>query len=103
MVIATGLNRVYGRNAHWTFEATVVVATEFCTSLVTCRLRAPLADSRLVGSSERPDGLRKKGVVIRPDGTLPALVLANSRPVFPSMEVNGNAPPDARAATRQTS
>lgn len=110
MVIAIGLNRVYGRNAHWTFEATamllacaVVVATEFCTSLVTCRLRAPLADSRLVGSSERPDGLRKKGVVIRLDGALPALVLANSRPVFPSTEVNGSAPPDARAATRQTS
>lgn len=72
LVIATGLNRVYVRSAYRTFEATamllasvVVVATELCTSLATCRLRAPPPDSRLVGSSERPDGLRKKGVVIR--------------------------------------
>lgn len=81
----------------------VVVATELCTSLVTCRLKAPPADSRLAGSSERPDGLRKKGVVTRLGGAFPALVLANSRLAFPSMEVKGSVPPDARAATQQTS
>lgn len=61
---------------------------------------APPADRRLAGSREKPDGLRKKGVVIRPEAGFPALVLANSRPVFPSMDVRGRAPPDARAAEK---
>lgn len=93
--------------AHWAFEAKatlfVVMATGLCcTSLVTCRLRAPPPapppDRRLAGSKEKLEGLRKKGVVIRPGAGLPALVLANRRPVFPSKDVSGRAPPDARAA-----
>lgn len=88
-------------HAHCAFEATPTLLVAVATSLVSCRLRAPPpappADSRLAGSREKLDGLRKRGVVTRLGAGFPVLVLANSRLVFPSMEVRGKAPPDARA------
>lgn len=88
-------------HAHCAFEATPTLLVIVVTSLVSCRLRAPPpappADSRLAGSREKLDGLRKKGVVTMLGAGFPTLLLANSRLVFPSMEVRGRAPPDARA------
>lgn len=85
---------------HCAFEATPTLLVVVATSLVSCRLRAPPADSRLAGSREKLDGLKKKGVVTRLGAGFPTLVLANSRPVFPSKEVRGKAPADARANER---
>lgn len=84
---------------HCAVEATPTLLVDVATSLVSCRLRAPPADSRLAGSREKLDGLRKKGVVTRLGAGFPALLLANSR-VFPSKVVKGKAPPDARADER---
>ena len=79
-------------------------AALWCMSLVTCRFRAPPvaapADNTLVGSSDRPEGFRRRGAVTRLGAAPPALVLANSRLPFPSMEVMGNAPPAARAGNK---
>lgn len=68
----------------------------WCASPVTCRLRAPPpappAESTPVGSRDRGE-LNRMGP--------PALVLAKSTLPFPSKEVMGNAPPDARAGKKQ--
>lgn len=73
----------------------------WCMSLVTCRFRAPPAappaDSMLVGKMDRLEGFKRKGVVTRLGAAPPELVLANNRLPFPSMEVTGNAPLEARA------
>lgn len=72
----------------------------WCASPVTCRLRAPPpappAERTPVGSRDRGE-LNRTGVVMRLGVVLPALVLAKSMLPFPSIEVMGNAPPDARA------
>lgn len=72
----------------------------WCASPVTCRLRAPPpappAENTPVGSRDRGE-LNRTGVVIRLGVGAPALVLAKSTLPFPSKEVRGNAPPDARA------
>ena len=68
----------------------------------TCRFRAPpppvgIILTGLPAKRERLWGLRNRGVVIRL-GVEPALVLANSKFPFPSMDVMaGRAPLDARA------
>lgn len=72
----------------------------WCASPVTCRLRAPPpappAERTPVESRDRGE-LNRTGVVIRLGVVPPALVLAKSMLPFPSIEVMGNAPPDARA------
>lgn len=76
----------------------------WCVSPETCRLRAPLptppAESTPVGSRDRGE-LNRTGVVIRLGVGPPALVLAKSTFPFPSIEVMGNAPPDARAGGKK--
>lgn len=77
----------------------------WCTSPVTCRLRAPPppppAESTPVGSRDRGE-LKRTGVVIRLGVGPPELVLAKSTLPFPSIEVMGSAPPDARAWMTKT-
>lgn len=76
----------------------------WCESPVTCRLRAPPtappAEIMPVGSRDRGE-LNRTGVVIRLGVVPPTLVLANSMLPFPSIEVMGNAPPDARAGGKK--
>lgn len=77
----------------------------WCASPVTCRLRAPPpappGESTPAGSRDRGE-LKRTGVVIRLGVGPPALVLAKSMLPFPSIEVIGSAPPDARAWETKT-